>query len=498
MARGIELARPDWRDPSVDWGGFDAVLIRTTWDYTLHRAEFLRWADRVASLTILFNSPQILRWNTHKGYLGELGALGVPVVPTAYVEEPTDLAALLSERGWTHSFLKPVVGASAEGTRRLRGPVEEADQRHLDDLVALGGAMVQPYRASVENEGEVSALIFEGRFSHAVQKLPRVGDYRVQDDYGATDCAYGMSLEERRLAVRAVDAASQCVGERPLYARVDFLRGPHGLEVVELEMVEPSLFLRRDLRAADDLAAALLSRLDLEPTVQSLPRSRARAVIFDLDGTVVDSEAVVVAALQEARATLSLGPVDPAGVRSRIGLPLTEMVAASSAPGEPVDEIVAAYRAHYAAVALEQERVFDGMLELLVDLRLGGARLGIATGKSQRGAVAAAARHRLGHWVESVHGIVPGTPGKPSPAVLLRALGQLRVEPGDAIFVGDTTFDVLVAQGAGVPVCGVTWGVHRAEDLLEAGAGRVVESVAELRKYLLPRSHYASSGSFGR
>ena len=485
MARGVQLARPDWRDPSVNWAGFDAVLIRTTWDYTLHRAEFLRWADRVAGLTHLFNSPRILRWNTHKGYLGELGKLGVPVVPTAYVDEPTDLAALVAGRGWTHSFLKPVVGASAEGTRRLRGPVEEADQRHLDELVARGGAMVQPYRASVEREGEFSALIFEGRFSHAVQKLPQAGDYRVQDDYGATDRVYGMSAKERSLAVRAVEAASQCVGECPLYARVDFLRGPEGLEVVELEMVEPSLFLRRDLRAADELAEALLGRLGQDPTLMGRPRSRSRVVVFDLDGTVVDSEAVVVAALQEARAAVSLEPVDPAGVRARIGLPLAEMIAAVCSPGEPVDEIVEAYRAHYAAVALEQERLFEGMLELLVDLRLGGARLGIATGKSQRGAVAAAGRHRLGHWVEAVHGIAPGTPGKPSPAVLQRALQQLQVQPEDAIFVGDTTFDVAVGRGAGVRVGGVTWGVHGAEELLEAGAEWVVGSVDELRRRLL-------------
>ena len=486
QARGVAFDQPAWDEPGVDWGAYDAVLVRTTWDYTERPAAFRAWTEAVEGRTRLFNAGPILRWSAHKAYLADLEAAGVSVVPTAYVDEPVDLAELLAERGWERAFLKPVVGASASGTRRLGAEVGPEDQAHLEALVAGGGAMVQPYRSSVEARGERSLLLVEGALSHAVHKLPRPGDYRVQDDHGATDRATAPREAELDQARRALAHVAERFGEAPLYARADFLEGPEGPELCELELVEPSLFLRHRFAAAEDLAGALLARLGHRgPPPRALPRGRYEAVIFDLDGTLLDSVAVVVRTLQETRAAHGLGPVDEAAVRALIGLPLRQMVGMLSGPGEDADALTVTYRDRYGPTAEAHEGLFPELLPLLVDLRQGGCRLGIATGKSQRGAVSAAGRHRLGHWVQAVHGIVPGTPGKPAPDVLLRALDALEVAPERCVFVGDTTYDVEVGRGAGVPVVGVAWGVHPPEALLAAGAVALARTPAELRALLL-------------
>lgn len=215
------------------------------------------------------------------------------------------------------------------------------------------------------------------------------------------------------------------------------------------------------------------------------PSPRWPAVIFDLDGTVLDSSEIVVAALNQARADHDLAPVSAARIRDGIGLPLRGMVAMLSQPGEDVDAITASYRTHYIRLAPLHESAFDGMEALIADLSAAGAALGIATGKSQHGADNAAGRHGLGQWIPAVHGIIPGTPGKPDPAVLRRALADLDVSAEQAVFIGDTTYDMTLAAAIGVATIGVLWGVHDEAALRGAEAGHIVSTVAELRALLL-------------
>ncbi|MFT5681235.1 MAG: phosphoglycolate phosphatase [Myxococcota bacterium] len=210
------------------------------------------------------------------------------------------------------------------------------------------------------------------------------------------------------------------------------------------------------------------------------------AVVFDLDGTVLDSSEIVVAALNQARTDLNLPPVAPAAIRSGIGLPLRGMVAMLCNPGEDVDAITAGYRTHYIRLAPLHEAAFDGMKALIADLAAAGVALGIATGKSQHGADNAAGRHDLGQWIPAVHGIIPGTPGKPDPAVLVRALADLSVSTEQAVFIGDTTYDMNLAAAIGVETIGVLWGVHDEAALRGANARHLVSDVAGLRALLLP------------
>lgn len=260
-ARGVEVLEPAWDASGVDWSAFDACLIRTTWDYMARQEDFVAWAARVEQVTRLFNPAATVRWNTHKRYLRELEARGAPLAPTVWLDRgaAVDVAAMVRERGWTRAFVKPQVGASARETLRFdadRAGIAAA-QAFLERTLAVEDMMVQPYLPSVETEGELSAIFFDGRYSHGVRKVPVAGDYRVQDDFGAHDEPYRFRGAELALAERLAGLAGGL-----LYARVDLLRDPAGqLRLNELEVVEPSLFFRHDEAAAGRLAAALIDRV---------------------------------------------------------------------------------------------------------------------------------------------------------------------------------------------------------------------------------------------
>lgn len=249
---GVEIAQPAWDDPAVDWSTFDAALIRTAWDYHFHRDAFVAWARRVSCP--LFNAADTVEWNTHKSYLRDLE--GVPVVPTVWLSKDDDIARIVAEKGWNEAFLKPAVGATAEGTLRFDMEGLDRAQSHARTLLTSGDVLLQPF-LPVDTHGERSAIVVDGRVTHCVRKDPVPGDYRVQDDFGGTDVRYDPTEPELAL----VAAALRVTGPL-LYARVDWLIDSTGVpRLVELELVEPSLFFRHCPTAARRLADALLERL---------------------------------------------------------------------------------------------------------------------------------------------------------------------------------------------------------------------------------------------
>jgi glutathione synthase/RimK-type ligase-like ATP-grasp enzyme len=265
--RGQAFVTVAWDDPAVDWAGFAAALVRTTWDYHHRRAEFVAWAEACAARTLLLNPPEIIRWNTDKRYLRQLEAAGLPLPETVWVEpdEDVDPVEVLRARGWSRGFMKPVVGANAVRTARF-GPTDgEAARSALRAALSAGAMMLQPYLEGVESVGEMSGLWIDGAYAHGVRKVPKPGDWRVQDDWGARDEPYALTADERALgeAVIGVAQAQLVDPARPLlYARVDFLRDADGQpRLMELELVEPSLFLRHGPETAGLLADALIRRL---------------------------------------------------------------------------------------------------------------------------------------------------------------------------------------------------------------------------------------------
>jgi hypothetical protein len=268
--QGASVHLMPWDDERIDWSSFDAVQIRSTWNYVEQLDAFLSWCERVERTTPLHNPRPLLQWNATKAYLRELESAGIAIVPTRWIapREPVNITNELA--GWRAQmgFLKPTVGANASGTLRFTldddGRVSQAVEDHLAHLQQRGECMLQPYLSSVEARGELSLIYFDGRFSHGVRKIPRCGDFRVQDDHGASDFPEFPSHSAREIADRCIDHVSALpfVGLPPLYARVDLMQGDEGQYLVgEVEMIEPSLFFRHDRQAASNLAGALLARI---------------------------------------------------------------------------------------------------------------------------------------------------------------------------------------------------------------------------------------------
>ncbi len=246
----------DAEDAVAGWSAADLVAVRTTWDYSARRDEFLAWAAGVAASTPLQNPPAVIEWNSHKRYLVELAAAGVPVVPTRLVpagSAPEPLSACCPEfRG--RVVVKPAVSAGGRGAHRGLGP--ELDEA-LAELVAVGDALVQPAVESIEGEGEVSLIRLGARWSHAVRKFPAAGGFLVHERHGGRLADHEPTPRELEVA----EAALACSPAPVHAARVDLVRVDGEPVVMELELIEPELFLRRSPDAAGMLADALLATL---------------------------------------------------------------------------------------------------------------------------------------------------------------------------------------------------------------------------------------------
>ena len=259
-ARGVAFERPLWSDADVDWAAYDLAVARTTWDYTVARDAFVAWAARAGAATRLENPPDVLRWNTHKGYLMELEERGAPVVPTAWLGrgDRVDLAALCAARGWDEVVVKPAVAAGSDGLVRAGGAhgLRHA-QDALDELLAAGDVLVQPFRRRI-TEGELSLVAVEGRVTHAVRKLPADGEFRVQGRFGGRYAPETPSAEAVGLAEWILEA----LGTPLLFARVDLVTADDGtLELGEVEATEPDLYLEHSEEGTRLLVDAMLARM---------------------------------------------------------------------------------------------------------------------------------------------------------------------------------------------------------------------------------------------
>ncbi len=242
--RGMKARVAAWDDPTVDWNRTGVSVLRSPWNYYRFRGAFLQWSRRVPRL---FNAPDVIAWNSHKGYLRELEAKNVPIVPTEWLEREVPLDEVLTRRGWEEAVVKPAISAGAFRTQRFAKGA--APQALLREILSEGTAMVQPYFSSVETSGERSLIYFGGELSHSARRHPPL----TSGLQGAQSAL--ASQEERVFADRVLAAA---VGPL-LYARVDMARDETGsLKLMELELIEPSFFLDTDVGAADRFVDAVV------------------------------------------------------------------------------------------------------------------------------------------------------------------------------------------------------------------------------------------------
>lgn len=252
----IDLVFANWNDEQINWTDFDAAVIRSTWDYVPIRDKFLKKTKEISNETKLFNSHEVMSWNTDKKYLLELEAKGVPIIPTKFVhniEEAKD--AISWAFGKANSIaIKPNVGAGA----RLAGKANSVQEAltFVDEILkAKRVAMIQPYVSSVDDEGEKAIIIINGQISHVAKKVPAltVG--------GHGDAAGSQEITDEIIEI--VETVSKAVKEWDdlLFARVDVVRLDNKLVLMELELTEPWLFMQFRPEAGIDLFKALEKRI---------------------------------------------------------------------------------------------------------------------------------------------------------------------------------------------------------------------------------------------
>jgi glutathione synthase/RimK-type ligase-like ATP-grasp enzyme len=257
-ARGHDVQPLVWTEPSIAWASFGALVLRSCWDYHRRPDAFQAWlAAREREGASLHNPVTLARWNADKRYLRDLEERGVLTARTVWLEpgDPPSLADLRRSTGWTDVVVKPAVSATAWRLHRLR-PDQQTWPPELAAAMAADAFLVQPFLTEI-GEGEWSLVFFDARFSHAVLKRPRAGDFRVQSEYGGHATAEIPSPALIEQAQRILDL----LPERPLYARVDGVETAAGFLLLELELLEPALFFATDAESPNRFADALEARL---------------------------------------------------------------------------------------------------------------------------------------------------------------------------------------------------------------------------------------------
>jgi glutathione synthase/RimK-type ligase-like ATP-grasp enzyme len=248
---GWEVEIVSWRAKDIDWTRFEAVIIRTPWDYQDEPKEFLKVLQEIENSTRLENPLKIVEWNLSKSYLKDLEKGGIKIVPTIFGNDlvNNDLVDSWFEYfGAEEIIIKPIVSATAQDTFRLK----EFSPK-LTDIFRGRQYLVQPFMKNIVAEGEFSLFYFDGSFSHAILKTPKQDDFRVQEEFGGIITA----IEPSEKLLKAGEKALEQIGQKLLYARVDFVRDDvDEFALMELELIEPALYFRMNRESSKRFAEA--------------------------------------------------------------------------------------------------------------------------------------------------------------------------------------------------------------------------------------------------
>jgi glutathione synthase/RimK-type ligase-like ATP-grasp enzyme len=259
-AHGIATQAVAWSAPAGPWSAFDAIILRSCWDYHLNIERFTEWLDRVErDGPPLWNPPALVRWNSDKRYLADLAQRGVATIPTIHVGrgDAKDLDAVLAGQGWRRIVIKPCISASGYETHALNVPLDASARALISRVVRLGDILVQPFVDEISRDGELSLVFIDGSYSHAALKRTTGGEFRVQAEHGGT--LEPVIVDES--LIEQAHAALVAAPESSLYARVDGIVRDRRFVLMELELIEPNLFLGLEPGAPSRLAAAVAGRL---------------------------------------------------------------------------------------------------------------------------------------------------------------------------------------------------------------------------------------------
>jgi glutathione synthase/RimK-type ligase-like ATP-grasp enzyme len=251
--RGWSVDDVSWHNDAIDYDSYDLVVVRSTWDYQSDSDAFLGCLKRIeASKAILENSFALMQWNLSKAYLRDLEQAGVPILPTLwheiFAQEHLELA--FKHFDCPQLIIKPLVSANADHTYKFSSDEVAALLPVFNKTFITRPFMIQAFEASILEKGEYSLFYFASRFSHAICKRPAKGDFRVQEEHGGQLEAIAPNVDMLALAEKAIKA----LPEEPLYARVDMLETDKGLAIIEIELIEPSLYFNMDADSAERFA----------------------------------------------------------------------------------------------------------------------------------------------------------------------------------------------------------------------------------------------------
>ena len=262
--RGYDTCVAAWNDMTVNWADCAAVVIRTAWDYHLKIAAFRVWLQQLESNGVtVINPPDLLRWNMDKSYLRDIANFGCRMLETVFVQQgqAANLADIITQQNWEQVVIKPLIGANALDTWLIHRDNAASQQAQFERVVQATGAMVQQFAPQIHN-GEWSLVFFNSVFSHATLKFPAQGTIFVHEDKGGITRLQDAPLPLIAQASQVLRVTQRLSGVLPVYARVDGLVDGDDFVLMEIECIEPELFLTKAAPyAAERFADAILSRV---------------------------------------------------------------------------------------------------------------------------------------------------------------------------------------------------------------------------------------------
>ena len=250
--KGLKVCKKDWADTDFDWTTTKYAIFRTTWDYFERFEEFFNWLENTKNKTTFINSAEIISWNIDKHYLKDLQKKEINIAPTLFIEkgDTITLSDLFEKTNWEEAVIKPAISGAARHTYRLTQDNYQEHESIFQELIKKECMLFQSFLENIILLGEISLIIIGGKFTHAVRKIAKNGDFRVQDDHGGKVEKYTPTQEEIIFAENCIKATPF----KPIYARVDIVYdNDNKLSLSELELIEPELWFRNNEKSAEML-----------------------------------------------------------------------------------------------------------------------------------------------------------------------------------------------------------------------------------------------------
>ena len=258
--KGLKVCKKDWADQKFDWSSCKSAIFRTTWNYFEKFNDFFKWIQETKDKTTFINSIDAIKWNINKNYLQDLAENGINITPTIFLEkkEEITLKKLFKKTNWKEIVIKPAISGAARNTYRINYNNYWKYEKIFQELVNQECMLFQEFMQNITIQGEISLIMIGGKYTHAVRKIAKKGDFRVQDDHGGKVQKYEATKEE-------INFAEKCINRCPFtstYARVDIVYdNKQEPALIELELIEPELWFRNNEDSAMYLSEEILNLL---------------------------------------------------------------------------------------------------------------------------------------------------------------------------------------------------------------------------------------------